>query len=248
VLLAAPLWEHLPPGSILVCDRGFASYAFLWAMAKRGVEVVVRQHSSRRNQRPGQRLDWTETWSRPRDQAPWWDQDQPATLAVRIIWHRLPSGQWLKLNVSPGLRHRSAQELAQLYRERWRIETLFAELKVDLGLEPVAANGPEMVAKRLAVGLLALNLALRLRWDVAHERGWECWRVSFCILRDALLVTLTTQAGRLAMLRWLAEQAVLNPCRDGRHEPRVRKRRPKPFPWLSVPREQLRERCGDGRA
>jgi hypothetical protein len=248
VLLAAPMWDRLPRGAVVVCDRGFASYAFLCAMAQRGVEVVVRQHGSRRNQRPGQRADWTETWARPDAMAPWWDADMPPTMAVRVIWHRLPSGKMLKLNVSPGLRQWSAAELAQLYRERWRIETMFAELKVDLGLEPVAANGPEMVAKRLAVGLLALNLALRLRWDVAHERGWECWRVSFCILRDALLVTLTTPAGRSAMLRWLAAQAVLNPCRDDRHEPRERKRRPKPFPWLSVPREEARARCGHGRA
>ena len=248
VLLALPMWDRLPRGAVLVCDRGFASYAFLWALAKRGVEVVVRQHGSRRNQRPGQSSDWTETWRAPTDREPWWEADLPDQLAVRVLWHPLPSGKLLKLNVSAGLRHWSAAELAQLYRERWRIETTLAQLKVSLGLEPVAANAPEMVAKRLAVGLLALNLALRLRLDVARERGWEVWRVSFCVLRDALLVTLTTRLGRRATKRWLAAHAVANPCRDGRHEPRVRKRRPKPFPWMCLPREQLRAKCVNGRA
>jgi hypothetical protein len=51
-------------------------------------------------------------------------------------------------------------------------------------------------------------------------------------------------------LRWLAEaepgeglpELVINPSRPGRVDPRVIKRRPKNYPWMSEPRRAYRER------
>ncbi len=244
------LLESFEPGDVVVLDRGYSSYALLAVLAARGVDVVVRQQQQRLNRRPGQRRDWVEEWSLPPQEQPVWQREPlPPSLRVRVIYHRLPSGQWLKLNTTLPARSFPAAQVAELYRGRWRIETQFRELKQGLGLDFVTARTPAMVEQVVAAHLLALNLMSALRVDVARRRGWMVWRVGLTSLVQAVEAArgLATRSVR-TVRRWVLAMVTEVPEQRGREEPRVKKRRPSNYRLMTKPRALLRAQVAGGRA
>jgi len=101
-------------------------------------------------------------------------------------------------------------------------------MKMDV-LKSTTVDG---VHKELTMYALAYNLVRLSMCEAAERQEVAADRVSFV---DAL--------------RWLrgAEEGeempelVVNPLRPGRYEPRVRKRRPKPYPVMKKPRAELRK-------
>jgi len=89
------------------------------------------------------------------------------------------------------------------------------------------------VLKELTMYAVAYNLVRLTMGEAAGRQGAAVDRVSFI---DAL--------------RWLRDgeegeempELVVNPARPGRGEPRVKKRRPKPYPLMRRPRAELRKR------
>jgi hypothetical protein len=142
-----------------------------------------------------------------------------------------------------------AQEVAQAYLRRWRLELCLDDLKTTLGMDVLRCLSPEMVQKELLAFLIAHNL---LRWvmaQAAREHQVDLYRISFTGAMDALRHSASAMAqARTAkrrehiwedLLHTLAEDLV--PLRPGRREPRAVKRRPKPYPRLNKPRHQFRE-------
>jgi hypothetical protein len=123
--------------------------------------------------------------------------------------------------------------LAELYGQRWQIETNLAYLKTIMRMDVLRCKTVEGVRKELAIFAIVYNLVRLVMWKAAQREQVRAQRVSFV---DAL--------------RWLAEarrqptlplQLLLNPHRPGRHQPRARKHRPKEYDLLKIPRRQLRE-------
>ena len=239
--LLRAVWERVSAGTVLVLDRGFASHDFLAAAQVRGVDAVVRQHQRQTNRRPAERLDWVEVRKQPQQHGEWWSPAHPAELRVRVIYRKLPNGKWLKLNTTLPRGGYSGAALAQLYRERWRVETQFRDLKQGQGLDLVAARTPAMVEKVVLANLLALNLLAALRVDVAAAGDGELWQVSLTNLRRGV-VAACGLAGRKATAawRWVLAMSYENPVPGDRLEPRARKRRPKNYRLMTAPRDVLR--------
>ena len=134
--------------------------------------------------------------------------------------------------------------LKSLYRERWHVELDWRHIKTTLGMENLSGKTPAMVQKEIWVYLLAYNL-IRLRMTQA---AWlaECLprQLSFKHTQQ-LWIAWDRHAGTAGETRLsglcvlIAEQRVGN--RPGRIEPRAIKRRSKPFPLLTQPRELARE-------
>jgi hypothetical protein len=88
------------------------------------------------------------------------------------------------------------------------------------------------VLKELTIFAIVYNLVRLVMWRSATLQHIGVERISF-----------------LDALRWLGapstgtplEALIVNPTRPHRVEPRVKKRRPKPFPWMSTPRQTLRQ-------
>ena len=88
------------------------------------------------------------------------------------------------------------------------------------------------VRKELAVFALVYNLVRRAMEEAGRRQGVEAARIGFV---DAW--------------RWLQEARpgdelpplVVNPDRPGRMRPRMRKRRPKQYPLMTRPRDELRK-------
>jgi Transposase DDE domain len=126
-----------------------------------------------------------------------------------------------------------AVEIAELYAQRWQIETNFRHLKQTLRMDVLRCQTVDGVQKELAMYALVYNLVRQVMLTAAERQSVPVDRLSFI---DAV--------------RWLAAavhgvtelKLRLVPKRPGRMEPRVVKRRPKTYGLLNQPREVLRKR------
>lgn len=247
---ARPLWDQLARGDILVADRGFASYGLLWAMTRRGVGVVVRQHHARAEGEPlaGDLDDQLVVWQVPPKQRrpDFWDDDLPATMTVRVVRCRLADGTVVTLNTNLGPEF-SAEEILALYDWRWDEEVSFRDVKQTLALDPLAACTPELARMLIWAHLLAYNLVRATLLAASAASGVPVGRLSVKHTLDVLALSLwASDAG--AGQRVLAQVgAYVLPDRSRRPgQPRRVKRRHNKYPPLTLPRWKYpaRERAG----
>ena len=124
-------------------------------------------------------------------------------------------------------------DLAELYHQRWRVETALAQLKTSMQMDILHCKTVLGVLKELTVFAIVYNLVHMVMFQSATLQHTGVERISF-----------------LDALRWLGAPSteiplgafIVNPARPHRVEPRVKKRRPKPFPLMITPRQELRHR------
>jgi hypothetical protein len=141
-------------------------------------------------------------------------------------------------------------ELADLYRARWQAELDLRSLKHTLQLDMLRCKEPAMIRKEIWAHVLAYNLVRGVMAQAAQQAGCKARAVSLAAtvqLLNAFLPYLRAtrnaqERGRLwqALLQAVSRQRVGQ--RPDRIEPRMTKRRPKNFPWLTEPRPQARAR------
>jgi hypothetical protein len=100
-----------------------------------------------------------------------------------------------------------------------------------MGLDVLKCKTVHGVLKELIIFALIYNLVRLVMGHAARRQHVAIDRISFI---DALRWLGTAQDDELL------PTLVVNPHRPGRYEPRVRKRRPKPYPLMTKPRGELR--------
>jgi hypothetical protein len=256
------LWDCLPPGEVLLADRGFCNWALLAQCLQRHLHAVFRVKGVRRADfRRGKRLSRNERlvqWRKP------W---APAKTVTAQEWALLPEILTLRLvrcqlNI-PGFRTRQVivvttlldsakyppEALSQLYFRRWAMELSLRNLKTTLQMDHLSCKNPQNLEREIRMHFLVHNLVRRLMLEAARRHRVPLERVSFAgslaaarRYGEALLQT-RSQRQRQALLDELfaALAADLVPERPGRREPRALKRRPKPYPLLTRHRHKFRE-------
>jgi Transposase DDE domain len=221
----------------------------------RGVDVVLRLHQARRADfRRGRRLgreDHLVTWTKPAHVPDWMSRAEyeamPAQLTVRELRVRVRdrTKRVRDLVLVTTLANRTtypAGELGNLFRQRWHAELDLRALKTEMHMEMLRTKRPAMVRKEVAIHLLAYNLIRGIMAEAARSGGVEPRRLSF---KGALHTVRSFEAGHLydpsriaADLPRLLELIVRKRVGDrpDRCEPRAVKRRPKPYPRLTMPR------------
>ena len=140
----------------------------------------------------------------------------------------------------------STLELLKLYGERCYVELNLKHLKTTLGMEVLRCKTPQMVRKELYIYLPRYNLLRTLMWSSGNTYGAPPLRLSLQGTRHhldnfipKLLAATSTQRDQIycTLLKVIVHKTV--PLRPGRSEPRVRKRRPKSYPLMKQPRNQL---------
>jgi len=255
--LLRPLLKNLRKGDLLVADRRFAGSNLYAEYQAATLEFLTRVH---------QRLKV----SRLRPIIPYADNDFVADLAVLPVHRRkdptLPRRVRVRL-VQVVLRVRGrrevtwlvtslldasqypASEIADLYVRRWRIETLFRQLKVRLSADVLRSKTTEGVCKELTARLIAINVVRAIMLDAAATHGLDPMTLSFAHAVRAILafapILATSPSWKLttiyeAMLCEIAAHRV--PPRPGRNEPRAIRREMKHYPRLTTTRAQWRAR------
>jgi hypothetical protein len=123
-----------------------------------------------------------------------------------------------------------AADLAELYGKRWQVETNLRHLKQTLHIDVLRTKSVDGIHKELAMFAIVYNLVRLVMLEAAQRQGVMPDRISFV---DALRWLVAAGTGLpLRRIRVL-------PLRPDRHEPRVRKRRPKNYPLMTKPRAEL---------
>jgi Transposase DDE domain len=235
---AAAMHPEMQAGDVLVGDRAFGSFAHLALCRGRGLHAVFRAHQRRRHTTAPDRLV---RYTKPARRPTWMTAEEydalPGEIEVREIRVRVrtPGRRLRTLVLVTTLldrRRYPARAIARIYEQRWRVETNLAHLKTTMGMDVLKSRTAEGVRKEILIFALAYNLVRRVMRAAADRQGVAVDRVSFV---DAL--------------RWLrqakVEEAlpplVVHPHRPGRFDPRVKKRRPKPYPRMTRPRAELKK-------
>ncbi len=135
-------------------------------------------------------------------------------------------------------------ELKLLYKTRWNVELDIRDIKSTMGMGVLSCKTADMVIKEIWVYLLAYNLIRLVMTQSALMADIQPRTISFKHSLQLWLVwqqqTGEQDVEKLQVLLALsAEQRVGH--RPGRIEPRAVKRRPKPYPLLTQPRQLARE-------
>jgi hypothetical protein len=124
------------------------------------------------------------------------------------------------------------------------VEFSLRNIKTTLGMDVLSCQTPQMNEKEFWVHLLAYNLIRLLMAQAAANVGVNPRQLSFKHTVQTWTAWIarglsTELAGHSSSLfRLIAQIRVGN--RPGRIEPRMKKRRPKSYPWLKVSRAQAR--------
>jgi hypothetical protein len=151
-LLALPLFQHdmrsviqlhpmLKTGDILLGDRAFCSFAHVMLLQARGVFTCFRLHQRRKSQ--GRRgLD---RWDKPKQKPSWMSESQfallPAFVDVRLVSYTVHQRGCRSKRITLATTLMDEQQwpderVAQLYGQRWEIETCFNHLKTTMRMNP----------------------------------------------------------------------------------------------------------------
>jgi Transposase DDE domain len=253
-------WDEYRPGDVSLGDRGFSSYFDIALLKRRGVDSVCRLHQARTSDyRAGRRLgreDHIVTWPKPA-RPDWMDvttyQFIVDTMEVRIVRIRveIPGFRTRVLDVVTTLLDADVytqKDLADLYRRRWEAELHLRSIKVVLGLDVLRCKTPAMVRKELWMGLLGYNVIRGMMAEASRAHGRRPQRVSFKgALQTLQAYEPALREGARSQRVWLWGIMLESIARDevghrpDRVEPRARKRRPKPYPLLMVPRAEAKE-------
>jgi hypothetical protein len=263
----------LLPGDIVLGDRGFCSYAHLATLLNRGLHGVFRAHQRKiidftpgrpgvargkakgpheATIRPHSRWvrsqgesDQVVIWHKPKRRPLWMSKEEydalPGEITVREVRYKVQArgyrvGEVTLVTTLLDASAYPAAALADLYFRRWQVEVYLRDLKITLNMDVMKCKTVEGVLKELAVFALVYNLVRSVACRAAEAKGVAADRVS---VTDAV--------------RWLvgvegdADLSVILvvPKREGRVEPRVKKRRPKQYSRMTKPRRELRKELLD---
>jgi hypothetical protein len=267
--LAAGTHGHMGKGDLVLGDDSFGTYAHLALLQRRGVHGLFPAHHMRivdftpqrpciepsevaraRDAKGLPRSRWVRSlgtndqiveWLKP-SQKPTWMSVQdwkalPPTLQVRETRRTIarPGFRPVTLTIVTTLldpKAYPAEELFALRLRRWDVETDLRHLKTTMKMDVLHCKSVEGVQKELWMFLLVYNLVRAVMLAAAERQKIPVSRISFA---SALHWMRIAKKGD-ALLRLATV-----PYRPNRLEPRVIKRRPKPYDLMVRPRNIMRE-------
>jgi hypothetical protein len=255
--LAFPLLKGLEKGDLLLADRHFAAAHFYFYYKSLELEFLTKAHQCLKISRVkriksysrNDFIGWLKINKNYRQKEP----ELPEKIMVRFIRTvvRVRGERkvvWLVTSLLDDKLY-PAKEIVELYGKRWRIETLFREVKINFSADVLRSKTPEGVRKEITARLVAINVVRTIMLEAAIESGVDPIRISFAHAVRAIISFAPALSSEPlwklleiyeAMLKEIASQLV--PERPGRNEPRMVTRERKHYPKLKVTRYQWRKR------
>ncbi len=184
---------RLPPASLVVGDANFGVFSVAHLASQRGHPVLVRLTTARALHLAGGPLhdgiDRAITWKPSRDDR----RRHPHLAKDACLYGRLlvrlvqPSNQAQPFLLAVFTTwEATAQEILEVYGQRWNIETDLRTLKSTLHLEQLRCTTPAMVAKELDLAMGAYNLVRAVIYLTAQKAGLPPRSYSFTRARNVL--------------------------------------------------------------
>jgi hypothetical protein len=244
--LSKRLMPRIPANSMVMGDKNFGVFYFVYTASQAGHEVLVRltkpryQYLKRSAKQVGPGR-WTLSW-KPSD----WDRrahpDLPANAVVKVTLHEFVgfSGKTIWVATTSDA---SVEELAKLYAQRWGIETDINNFKTTLECDALRGKSAAMIMKELAIAMVSYNLVVQVRRLAAERVKMPPRRLSFTgVWRLVKIILLSENDAWTAeewekqfewVLRGAAQRKI--PNRPGRSYPRKTLARGRKFPERRLP-------------
>ncbi len=243
------LYDALNEGDVILADRYFSGWCDIALPLQRGIDIVVRKHQHRFTDfRTGKRLgkdDHLVFWTRPQ-RPKWMSVEQYAALPeeltlrevrIRVVQKGFRARSLVVVTTLLDAERYPPDEIALLYRRRWQAELHLRSLKIVLQMDHLRCKKPERVRNEFWTHLLGYNLIRGVMAAAAFQSGQSPWEISFKGTLQTLdrflpllLSGISSEAWCEALLTAVAAHIVGD--RPDRFEPRLRKRRPKPYKHL----------------
>lgn len=244
--LVRGLLEGFRPGDVMLADALYCNYFLIATLVAKGVDVLFEQNGSRITDfRRGQSLgtrDHIVRWPKPA-RPQWMTPEQYARAPDEIRLREVKVAHQVLVTTLLDHRRVSKDDLSQLYARRWNVELDLRNLKTTTGMDILNCQTPQMNEKQLWVHLLAYNVIRLLMAQAASNAGLDPRSLSFKhtvqLWTEWVARGLSATKDNQRLFTLIAQCKVGH--RAGRIEPRMRKRRPKPYPWLKVPRAQAQQ-------
>jgi len=255
-------WDSLESGDIVLADRLYDCYRDIALLKERGIDSLFGKKQSRNcDFRSGKRMgknDHIVVWNKPKydrsrfESREEWESlpDQMEIREVRVTVRRkgYRSRTIVVVTTLLDAEQYSAEELTDLFQERWHCELDLRSIKRALGMHHLKCESPEMVRKELWVYLLAYNL-IRVRMaQAASVHGSLPRDLSFTAAKNHihnfasyLSAASEDDFSRLEkeLISAIAKSRLKK--RPGRTEPRAVKKRQQKYSYLTKPRHQARK-------
>lgn len=249
------LLATMPAGGLVLGDRAYGTFLLCCLVPFRGSHLLARLRAERPNaqrKRLGYR-DHLEEWKRPRREHSAFPEllmTCPETIWVRVIERQVVRRgykTWTLRIVTTLLDPKlyPANELAELYFQRWRIETVLRTLKTHYQMTQLKGKTPDIVEKEILSTMLAYNGVVALMGESGEAPELiSPVRARNIVMRYAgymaFLATCRLKEFYNEMLGMIAKALQLPQERDP--EPRAVIQRPSTFPVLMMTRNEWKSK------
>jgi hypothetical protein len=198
--LAEELMDRLPQAAVVVGDRNFGVFSIAYAATERGLGVLLRLTEDRFKKLWGEVAaecgqERSITW-----QASKWDRQahpglpEQAAVRGRLLVAQMQSGsetEFLYLFTTLSV---PAQEILEIYRCRWYVETDLRSLKTTIRLHHLTAKSKAVMEKELLIAITAYNMVRAVMGWAAEQSGTSPRSLSFSQVQDVVEAALPVLA------------------------------------------------------
>lgn len=257
--LLQDMFKDFKKGDLIICDRHFAGANLYEQYKKTGLEFITPLHQRQNVDRlkkvkehsPDDYLvELPLTKKHLRE-----DPSLPEYITVRLLKLQTKirgreTTLWLVTSLLDAQDY-PAREIKNLYKKRWKVETLIEEIKIWLGSDILRSKMAEGIHKELYARIVAGNLIHWLILKAAKKHHKDSERISTTaatrLIHCYSLKMSEAPEERLAnlheeLLDKIADSIV--PYRPNRIEPRMKRRDLKHYPILHSSRAQWRRDNG----
>ena len=170
--------EQVRPRDVWLADRNFCTFKFLFGIARRGGYFLIRQHGTVKGRLLGRRrkIGRCPTGMVYEQAIELTDVETEETAIYRRLTVKLDQatrdGDWeIHLLSNVPEKDADAVTLAELYRKRWTIETVFAEITATLQCEIQTLGYPKAALFAFCLALVAFNAVSLLKAALRAVHG-----------------------------------------------------------------------------
>lgn len=250
------MMKDMHEGDLIICDRHYAGANLYVEYKRSGLEFITRAHQridTAKLERVKEhaaddsvvKMPLTKNYRRE-------DSSLPENILVRLIEVKAKvRGKkvnfWLVSSLIDSSKY-PADEIRDLYRKRWRVETLIEEIKIWLGSDVLRSKTAPGIRKEVYARIVAGNLI-----------HWLILRAAKKYKRDPSRISTVTATRLINCYSWRMHDAgesktemlyeellgkiagAIIPYRPNRNEPRMKRRDQKHYSILHTPRAQWRQ-------
>lgn len=217
-ILMPQLFPRMRSGQCWVADRNFCTLDFLLGMADRETHFIVRQHGSLKGRTIGRqrKLGSGKTGTVYEQSLEITQRDQ--TLTLRRITVKLVEptrDKETEIHVLTNLPEEvNGADVANVYRDRWSLETAFQHLATELRSEINTLAYPDAALFGFSIGVVLYNVlsTIQSALHVAHQLDGETRKVSLYYVADEIAGVYRGMMIAVPPQRWTDHFASLTPA------------------------------------